>query len=288
MSEKKTYLSAILFAVFFSFLLISCDNKPAQNNLPADAKITRPDKNVERQERELNKAKIFGIKSIKSYPFYYDTGEEKAGKLAEEIIFDERGNRIKHITYKGSDVYDFVYEYDENNRLLAMKSYNLDGDLMIEKKYLYDEQGRNTGINEIDHYSSRNTKYHRFTYEDSLIVEKTIDNFRFNQIVDEKIKYDTLGYKIAEYKSDPNGLVITTYYKHDDFGNISEIIAPYFKITFDFDDKGNVVTQELYADSSRQYKFIYEYDEEGLLLEKRRYDVKEKMIFKLVYEYEFF
>lgn len=288
MFKRKTYLYTFIFAGIVSILLISCNNKPAQKNLPTNAKITRPDKNVERLERELNKAKIFGIKNIKSYPYYYDTGEEKAGKMSEEITFDKKGNRIDHVTHKGNDVYDFKYEYDDNNRLLTMKSYNEDGDLLLEKKYIYDEQGRNTGINEVDHYSERNTKYYRFTYKDSLIVEKTIDNFRLNRIVDERIEYDTLGYKIADHKSDPNGVIVNTYYKHDEYGNLSEINAPYFKITFDYDDKGNVVNQELWADSTRQYKFVYDYDDEGLLLEKRRYDLKEKMVFKLVYKYEFF
>ncbi len=289
MVSYKNYFGSLFRFILISVMLISCSGQTKQEALAKDAKITRTDKNVERLEKEYSKMKIFNVKKRYAHAYYYEDGSEKKSRLIEEISFDEKGNRIEHIKYTKEVIdYRFVYEYDDQDKLLVMKSFNADGNLMMEKQYIYDEEGRNTLINEIDHFNPRNTNHRRFNYNDSLVTRIQLENERFEIIADEIITYDTLGYKIAETKSEPNSGGYSVFYTHDDYGNISEIVAPFYKIVFSYDEKGNVITEELFSTQARQHKYVYHYDEDGLLLERIRYDNKEEVVLKHEFKYDFY
>lgn len=283
----------ILLTLIFSLLTLSffsaCGPEIKQKPLPENAKITRTDKNMKSSERLLSTAGFFGVHKRYSYSYYYDkNGNETGGKMVEEITFDKKGNRIEHIKYEDEEVdIKFVFEY-ENDKLSAMRSYNAFDEPMIEKKYIYDEQGRNIKINEKDYYDPKNTKYHTLIYKDSLLVEKEIDNYQFTRIVHEIFDYDSLGYQIAEHKSDPNIGQFSIYYVYDEMGNLKEVVAPFYKFVYQYDEMGNIIQDELLTTESRQHKFLYNRDDNGLIQEKVRYDLEEKIIFLMKYKYDFY
>lgn len=120
------------------------------------------------------------------------------------------------------------------------------------------------------------------------MVERIVEEYDRETIAFiEQIAYDELGYRVASRKTEPNTGVMSTFYLYDDFGNIREIVAPYFKVVMTHDERGNVVNEELFSTESRQHKFVYTYDDNGLLLYKTRYDLEENMIFRMEYKYEF-
>ncbi|MBU1099813.1 MAG: hypothetical protein KKA84_05340 [Bacteroidetes bacterium] len=291
MSTKKGIRGFFSILILFSIILITAcsQNDKTQPKLPSEAKITRTDKNVEGVEREYNKAKYFGVSKRYAYSYFYQDGKETGGKLVEEISFNKKGEKVEHIKYssKGYVDYRFIYTYSDDGLLQNMSSCDADGRVLLSKSRTYDEQGRNTGIEEIDSVDIKRTTYQIMTYQDSLMVERIVEDSNHDVSIVEKVVYDSLGYKIASHKTEPNVGVMSVYYVHDDFGNITEIVAPYYKVVMTYDERGNVINEELFSTESRQHKFVYSYDDDGLLLNKIRYDLEENMIFKMEFKYEF-
>ena len=222
--------------------------------------------------------------------YYDDDGNSKGGGVSEEILFNKKGNRIQHTRFltSGDIEYKFKYKYDEENKEIEMSSYDAEDNLLLTKTFEYNEEKVISKIHEQDFLQPLKGREHVYTYTDSLVNYREIKNSEGGIILHEITTYDSLGYVLAKIKSDPNIGKITTYYVHDDLGNISEIVAPYYKVKMTYDEKGNVITEELYDVSSKQHTIVYEYDDNGLLLEKTRYDTRENPLFRFEYKYEFY
>ena len=68
-----------------------------------------------------------------------------------------------------------------------------------------------------------------------------------------------------------------------------EIQSPGRKKVFEYDENGNATVDIMFNNfGGRQYKFVNEYNKNGLVAKKTRYDALDKPALIIEYEYEYY
>ncbi len=222
---------------------------------------------------------------VKTVITYVYSGTEKFGESQKGILeykniekFDVAGN-IKEVFYYGSNgdlSSTSLYIYD-NNRIIEVNSYLIDGSLNGKMIYTYDEKGNNT---EKTNYNSDGSLIFKFTYNYNSKKYKTEENrFDSDGKLDNKYtyKYNENGAITEAYQSDYEHVRRIQAYKDSDGRGIrTEVYQSRLssdgsfstKETFIYDNNGNITSRSSYsADGHIVAKEIYKYNDKGDELE---------------------
>lgn len=188
------------------------------------------------------------------YTAYYDE------EIYLKYEYDANGNMIKNSGYcilpnedldyhTFTNTYKIVYEYDENNKLISRKNYNLDtwggtGELLLGGcyTYIYDEEGRLS---------------QRKLFWDAAMTDL----------------FETTNFKYDEF-----GRLIEESYLQHSFGSTSEEMV----VTYYYDEKGNLVRLRTDAMNyntgvlQEDDNLAYTYDANGNLISRLSYGTDPK------------
>lgn len=173
-------------------------------------------------------------------------------KSYTEIVYkvSENAGVIKK-DYKGRWITYKFNELGNKSEVINYEPYN--GHIRLYKKYNYDDKGKLLEINCFDGNGTLLTK-HSFKHDsqgnDSLEI---INNFQNNKTTIYKYTYDKNGNKLSM-----NGL--------------NHIGIKFIFEQFKYDLKGNIIEELSFKpDDILSHKFIYKYDAENKLVEKRTF-----------------
>lgn len=182
---------------------------------------------------------------------------ERDGSLYEKTIYErnEDGVAQKATKKNSSDELKsyWKYEYDSNDNMIAVKTYDSENNLTNIQSNEYDESGNNIEMLLKSPGSENGWKYvYKYNFD-----HKKIEQFR--------------------YKPDGSLKDRRTYsYDKDGNENIEIMFKPdgsYTKFVSEYDEKGNLTIQNWYNEQdekTHQTSFEYVYDENGNWISKRR------------------
>ncbi len=272
---------------------------------------------IEQSVKELTKTKKLKVKVRRKYSGFFRKNNSYPTKmvLVEEVYFDEKGNRTKHIRYKSTSEVDLEYDfrYDSNGNLITMDTYDGYGNLRARKESKYDknnneilrklQNSRNSEeiksefqydnqkrLIKTINYSQKSeiisTQYNE--YDGDLLVKSIIKDVNDNQLSEIIYEYNAEGYVIKETKNSSKGVNVINY-KYDSKGNLVEITDNETKRELKYDSNGNLIEDKLYlSDGTRQFRVTFSYYSNGLQKEEIRYSNDDNPAFVAKYEYEFY
>lgn len=238
------------------------------------------------------------------------------GGIAEIVKFDEKGRRIEHTVYRGINKinYSWIFKYDDSDNVIEFASYDRNNVMQLKKEMTYNRDNKLLTAKEIYPTKGKEINY-TYTYnDDGLLVEtkgvdetggETIEKREYNssgevvkisiigqnsdESAERDMEYDGSGNLIKETVKYSNGVEqVTTYDKYESV-YAKEITGQIQKKSFEFDSNGNVTLDLMFnSEGGRQYKYINEYDENGLILKKTRYDAKDNPKLIIKYEYVYY
>ena len=325
-----------LLILFIMVLAFNCaEGKQEENNnekgSEAEASFSGSDIQtpfvIDAQSRSRNETpedyqiRVAGKNNVKNRTavnFLYDLKGKlnNDGAVSEEVEFDKKGRKIKHVLYMGTNKINFIwlFKYDNNDNLVEFNSYD-ENNILLQKKVLsYNKVNKITESNEI--YPTRNNQInYKYIYNESgLLIETKGNNSKgistsekrsYNSsdriesilslshdgtvVSNNKLEYDNRGNIIKEiYKDSNNNEMITTYEGYNS-PYPEQVNMPIQKKVYKYDSKGNVLLEMMYnSDGGRQYKYKNEYDEKGLITKRTRYDALDKPALIIKYEYSFY
>ncbi len=163
------------------------------------------------------------------------------------FTYDEFGNNIVETTKYGH----YERTYDEEGRMLSQLYYNADDECSSEYYYTYNEAGYLIERKEITRYSEEKTYVYKVTYS-SDYSSAVIDSF---------CDGEKIGYTEETYNADGQ----VTYYKnYDAEGKWTSSCES----TYDSEGRLLLENKRSSRDTQPDYKVIYTYDENGLLISK--------------------
>ncbi|MDH7603826.1 MAG: hypothetical protein QHH13_02900 [Melioribacter sp.] len=322
--KKLTKIFLFLFFIFIPLIsltiIVQCGNTQNKNQTVKSNTVT-PSKNkkeiIDQNTKELKKAKELKVKVRRRYAGFFgrNNAYPKNMVLVEELFFDEKGYRTKHIRYKSTGDIDLSYEfkYDENGNLLYMDTYDGYGNLKGRRESRYNESNHEVLRKFLDDRSSgelRTEFYYNETnkliktisytkkgtiaseqqneYDGEFLIRSVIKDGESNQISEITFEYDSDGYLIKEIQKGIQGNNVINY-KYDSRGNLIEIKDNQTTREMKYDSNGNLIEDKLYlSDGSRQFRITFSYYNNGLQKEEIRYTNDERPAFIARYEYEFY
>ena len=301
-----------------TLILTGCGKSEKQKGRGKRSKTLSSVRVLTQEEREFEKAKLFGIKSRSTFSRFYDKYGKvpPKGFLVEKSTFDEDGKRIENNLYTSTGEINLnnKFEYDDDN-LIKIEVLNNWGKIKFRRISEYDEFGNETVRKELNlklnlddnsvfeydnegelvktiYYDpkERLVSIENYSCDDKgRLISKNMLDPEDKLIAGVTYEYDSLGHVVTEIKSFPNSKTTRTDYKFDQYGNQIEVDAGYYKNIMEYDNNGNVILEAMYAKGGAlQQKFKNFYDHRGLLLERIRYDGMEKPAVYINYEYEFY
>lgn len=284
--EKKSFV-LFLALLFVSTVLTAFE--PVKTMLEMNEK--------EKFRKILKEAKVKKIKAVK----YEIVDRKETGKkfLIIEQSFDQNGNLIEVKTFDKEVLNKTIkFSYDENNNLVKEEEYSPDGKMQkkinyyyensrIKKAEVYNGNGKLLESSEYS-YSNDNKKITLKILKEGKYLESSIefiykDNFDKNG--------DNLSYK---YNSEGKLLSITEnqcgkdgrLYERIELNPKEEIQSA---VMFSYDEKGNInKITTLDKNKNTLYYDEFKYEEKNLCIEIRRFYTPERMLTKIVNEYEYF
>ncbi len=208
----------------------------------------------------------------------------------EKIWFDENGNysKLQRINSDGTVYQEFIYEYDENQKLSLIKIFQNE-QLTEKKEFIYDERG--ILINEkwsisdelyyeiIYNYNDLNFLSEKMIFEDNELIEKiqykyndegllvvvTDNKFEFNEKTEKKYLYEDKILKEIEEIDSKNKIITKEKFEYSISGNISE----------------KTITG---SQGELKEKYTYIYNENNILTEK---NIERGVFTAIFYKYEY-
>ncbi len=254
-SKQSIVFHSRTVTVFLILLFSSPIFAQLSEFIPKSKKEIEKEKQFELSDRK----KLFssGIYSINSVKYNYRYGKiEKNGITESTVRFDDKGRKIREITYNPSDGTlntTTNYRYDKNGNLVEQ---------MVKK-------GEST-IKTIHRYNFKNSRVESVIYKADGTVERKISYV-----------YDDIGLLLETFgKLDDGRLFMRDSYLYDGQGNIIEFKNNLKKIISQYDPKGNIISIEKYqryfkAHDTVQYniseRIVFEYNTAGHLIEMRSY-----------------
>ncbi len=297
---------------------------PTGSSLDRSEGVSTPDK--EQIQRS-------GIKSIEAWEYDAVPGKraaeviEGSGVKMFSAEYDTKGNEIAHTAYgpdgqvvqnisveydtsgfiRGSLVDSYVeavdrvlplriaYEYDENNFLLRVISYDRDSDeVNLQIDYIYDDAGH--VVESVSFMPGGLADMRsRYSYDDDERITEIqfYDRSRGEVVITSKYLYDVDGYEMVSYGPD-NKHLESTRTNYDADGNIAEVIRRdasdrvVSDIDHTFDSEGRVIeTVSSVPSADMKTRTTFRYDADGNVTEQITYNKLDEpvKIIKFVYEY---
>ncbi|MCX6159140.1 MAG: hypothetical protein NTY74_14260 [Ignavibacteriae bacterium] len=247
------------------------------------------------QTNSVEKIKSAGVKSLvtKSYSFENDKKYvletkkfdfDSTGKVIKvnfdspgyfdkiAYIYDLKGKDIEEKMYNSSKVVrSYKFEYNNSGKKIYSKSINNADDVDMEVNYTYDEKG-------------------------NLLQEESISG---NRKFGFKYTYDKSSRKTEMVFYNPTKLEKKFYYKYDDKGLLIEERGflywagsqkakynDYSRRSFYYNDNKEMTGMDYYISDVLFEKYLYFYNDNGLLTKWERYSTNDKLLYSVEYEYE--
>jgi len=290
---KKLKHFSMFLIIFSVFTLTNCSEENNEKTTSSDKPPEIVYKQLSQKDKEFEKIKKLNVKTRSAFTYYYNTKREikEDGKLSEKVIFNDEGLRVEHLKYfsNGDVNFRWVYDYNSDGVLNKTQTFDGEGKLLHQKFYHYNEAGLEDSVKAVDAEADRKSRIFHYTYDKGNLIERRVHNANDEHLFTETMEYDSVtGFKLREFKTDPNNVMLQTIYAYNDDGNLVETVANFYKFTYEYDENDNVVTEQLFrTDGGRQHKFVFIYQDDGLMSEKIRYDNSERKIFSIKYEYEY-
>lgn len=208
---------------------------------------------------------------------------DKVGNLIEENEYNKNGNVIKKCNYN--------YKYDENGNLIEKYNdelthiykykYSKIADLIQVKEYRNNELYSSIHYQIIKKYSKQGNVIKEYLYNINTEEEKVLWEYEYNKngTLFKKFKYSDSGKLDLSWEYDKNGNVIVSYdqyryYKYNKNGVLIEEIScknkpDEFKYLYNHDENGNLIEKKMYI--GNKLRTVEVYNENGNLSEKKRY-----------------
>ncbi len=206
--------------------------------------------------------------------------------------YDSNGNEIKAEFYEGDGKLESAYtsEYDANGNIIKQDRRDSNGELTDYWLYTYNADGQKIREESYDETGKR-WEYTQYLYDDTgkrikeenYGYDSTLQSYRL-------YIYDADGAEIRYENYDSDGTMIC-YWSEDDDGYMREYnpdgTLVYDEVTSQTDSGVANETREDYYDENgelRQYA-LFQYDEEGNVIEVRRYDKADTLVWSSMYSY---
>lgn len=275
---KKFYIISILFIL----TLLCCTN---YNESPMTKKqLLKKDTYLKTKIEDKVTWKDYDIKgSVKQYTraeYKIINGTKKVLFRKQLVNFDENGKIIDacDLNVKGEKTARGYYEYDNDGRLTELKSYNVDGKLVEDLKYTYNEKGIkikeendnvNLDVNSTWIYDEKGNVIENIEYSKNILI--TDVKMKYHKQTNVLIEEDTIRYKPEDgkfnfretTKYNKYGVVLSRL-KYKD----KEKLRLEIKELHYYDSKGNEFKLFIQAIGTRPVTCIYKnsYDEKGQLI----------------------
>jgi antitoxin component YwqK of YwqJK toxin-antitoxin module len=193
-----------------------------------------------------------------------DVSEEHDSKQSYHE-FNEDGNLLLEIAYtQDGEVADKIeYRYDKNGRLLETKVYGEDEEVLERKEVVRDNNGR--AIREITHYLDGSADIHEYYYnEDGLLTGFQVKDDEDEIESSEKYIYE--GDKVVKVErwDGDNELIFSQEDKYEN---------------------GVILSRKIWsAEDEEPYTFITEYNAAGHRVQERRFNSRDQLIERNIYE----
>ncbi len=229
------------------------------------------------------------------------------GKSSEgvyEIVKDEEEEKEQHWFLTKSETYEDgikiaeeEHSYNESGIEIYSyeASYDYAGSLKESYEYEYNDEGLETKYVRcnLDHNNMHDENTTLYTYDaaGNLISEEYLGNGDVSK--GKKLyEYDSEGWEIHRTEYDENENVIDeSISEYDDNGNIllfERISQDYYKVLYQYDENGNEIQREYYADygEGEEYiKYVFEYDDMNNRISSKKYDEGNALISTTQTEY---
>ena len=290
------------------------------DELPADTVIDSSKRQADEspEDYQLRLAGENHVKKRTTVNYLYDLNRNLMGEggIAEVVEFNKAGRRIEHTVYRGINKinYSWKFKYDNAGNVTEFASYDKNNVMQLKKDMKYNKENKLIEADELYPAKGKEINY-TYTYNDKgLLVEtkgtdtegkETIEKREYNsfgkvakisiigqnsnETAERDMEYNSNGNLIKETVKYPNGIEqVTTYDKYTSVYP-QEITTPIKKKTFEYNSSGNVTLDIMYnSEGGRQHKYIVEYDDNGLITKKTRYDGKDRPALVIKYEYEYY
>lgn len=240
---------------FLSLLLISCNTKNGETT------DTKEKEEVKREKKERNNLKSLMIitpaKSVTSKSYDVDINK----------------NDTIYKLFSGN-----LYDFNEDGNFVSTKFFKVDGEIINETKYIYDDDGNLIGTDLLIDGSRQNYSVIEKTDIEDKFTETTFNNSGEIVSVNEFIK-DEFGYIIKRISGDTKNTYV--YNENNDLAEYTLVIKNYnvnskyvlvyneeiFPVeTQEYDDKGDLISV---------LEHTYVLDDRGNWIRKNTYSFKE-------------
>lgn len=280
------------FFLFLSLLYLSLTpnaSEPVKTILEGNEK--------ERFRKIIKEAKVKKIKAVK----YEIVDRKESGKkfLIIEQSFDQNGNLTEVKTFDKEIVNRTInFSYDENNNLVKKEEYSSDEKLQKKITYHYE----NSRIKKIEIYNGNGklleSREYLYNSDNKKITLKIFKEGKYLEYFIEfiyKEDFDKNGNNLSyKYSAEGKLLSITEsqcgidgrVYEKIEFNPKEEIQSV---LRFSYDEKGNIIKLTSFdKDKNIQYYDEFKYDQKNLCTEIKRFFTPERILTKIVNEYEYY
>lgn len=226
---KKTALVkffVVLFLISFSLITYSCK---CSDDYPKIRKPKPWDKIVQTvDEIEEQKAGKSGVKVRTTYTkFYNKFGKlDTATYLVEKIFFDRNGKKERQIQYQSTGVVDLEWQFEYSGGLITnIKAKNSFDEPRVDEKFIYDENGNEIEIREMNYKSQKFYKTLIKYDKHQLPESRTIFDPNENMVLKEIFEYKNGKLNLKKEYDKLNRLVSTTFYQYDSLNRITKQIT---------------------------------------------------------------
>lgn len=228
----------------------------------------------------------------------YDPQGTKTSDFNEWQEIDAAGNTLKITTRNGQQVTRQLYQFDQEQRLIAITDSSTD--IKNTTTYRYDNNSKLTAVKTVTEDSAQglsNSEEHQWWYnsqnkpEKMLRIRNNTDSLEYRFTLDEKAN-------VADEQLFRRGVGIDpTYYYYNDNNLLTDIVRYNKKakkllpdFMFEYDDKGRVI-QKITILSTLQSDYLiwrYLFNEQGLKTKEALYSKTKELKGRMDYAYTFF
>lgn len=325
---KKIVNTFLMLFIFTFAVNCAEEKKKEENNnkeieKTPDSLITNvdPEKRKFNETQEEYQTRLAGVNKVKkrtTINYLYDLKGNliPKGAVSEIIEYDNKGRRAVHIAYRSMMEINYKWEFkhDTNNNMTEFTSFDNFNRAQLKKTLTYDSGNKLIGTKEI-YPATGNEVIYSYKYDDKGNLIETVGKTSEGKETSEKREYYEFGkVKKAELIDKKEGKTLEQNFHYDVKGNLikevmtypnkreqvisysdyfyiypKEIQSPGRKKVFEYDENGNATLDIMFnSDGGRQYKFVNEFDKNGLVIKKTRYDALDKPALIIEYEYEYY
>ena len=189
-----------------------------------------------------------------------------------------------------------VYEYDPDNRLVKVSSYDLDGgEVSLQIDYSYDGAGHVVGSSTFMPNGLANMRS-EYTYDtdERIAMVVFIDQSEGRVMIQSEFNYDADGWETVSYGPDDE-VIEKTRNNYDSSGNIARVIRydsqhrVISDVSYTYDSEGRVLeTVSALPSADMKTRTTSTYDDQGNVVEQVTYNKLDEPVKVLKYEYEYF